>query len=440
VVPTQISQKGRHSAYGRVAAVWGGDHLLLATDSGEPCVVQLRQIPPPAYGDFVEVVGLPETDFFRIHLAHALWRPAPAGPIELPAAHGGPDTRIVSDESGQLIYNAPLYGLPVCRRGVVRGLPTAENETLYLADGEATVAVDTSSVPAATAGLRLGATVEATGVCIFDVDIGRTGSVFPRIRGYRLVLRTPDDLRVLGQPPWWTAGKFLAVIALLLGGLALSFVRNAVQHRIERLRFSDRTRLAIELHDSVSQNLTSVLLQIDAARQLAQSDAGKATRQLDIASKTVSSCRTELRNCIRDLRDNALDLRNLPQAIWAVLPPDLAGAEIAVRFGVPRSRLSDNTTHAVLRIVRELVTNAIRHGNAGAILIAGTLDGDEVRFSVKDDGCGFSPETRPGVTEGHFGLDGIMERVRTFGGMVKVESEPGKGARIEITLRKALRK
>lgn len=99
---------------------------------------------------------------------------------------------------------------------------------------------------------------------------------------------------------------------------------------------------------------------------------------------------------------------------------------------MPRARLTDNTLHAILCCIRELVSNAIRHGRADAIGIAGARNGDRIGFSVTDNGCGFDPDDRPGVAQGHFGLQGVGERVRALGGEMKIESEKGKGTKVTI--------
>ena len=68
------------------------------------------------------------------------------------------------------------------------------------------------------------------------------------------------------------------------------------------------------------------------------------------------------------------------------------------------------------------------------VKIAGCLESDRLLFSVQDDGCGFDPENHPGVRQGHFGLQGIRERVNRFGGTVEIASAPGKGTKVSITI------
>ena len=121
-------------------------------------------------------------------------------------------------------------------------------------------------------------------------------------------------------------------------------------------------------------------------------------------------------------------------AVRRTLAPYVAGTELMVRFNVARESLTDNTAHALLRIIRELVQNAIRHGHAKKIKIAGHLDGTRLLFSVEDNGNGFDPKDCPGVQQGHFGLQGIRERVKQFNGEMSIASETGKGAKVTITM------
>ena len=160
-------------------------------------------------------------------------------------------------------------------------------------------------------------------------------------------------------------------------------------------------------------------------------------RHLDLAVRTLKNCRDELRNCLWDLRNRALEEKDLDEAVRRTVSPFVGDAALTVRFNVPRAEISDDTAHALMRIVRELATNAVRHGQAKAIHIAGTLDGDRLLFSVKDNGCGFDPAALPGLAEGHFGLAGIRERVARVGGSLSIDSVPGRGAKISVAMKTA---
>jgi NarL family two-component system sensor histidine kinase LiaS len=196
----------------------------------------------------------------------------------------------------------------------------------------------------------------------------------------------------------------------------------------------DRTRLAVELHDTISQNLTGATMQIGTAAQFVGTDAARAVRHIDIATRTLDACREELRNCIWDLRSNTLDEQDLNEALRRTVQRLVGEARLEIRLDVPREKLSDNTVHALMNIVRELATNAVRHGGASVVRIEGALEGGMLRCTVSDDGCGFDPDNRPGMAEGHFGLQGIEERIDELGGELDIHGGSGEGARISFRI------
>ena len=125
----------------------------------------------------------------------------------------------------------------------------------------------------------------------------------------------------------------------------------------------------------------------------------------------------------------------MDRAIRKTLEPHLDGsADISVRFAVPRTLFTDNTAHVLLCIVRELVLNAVRHGRATSVKVAGCAEDGKILFSVQDNGCGFDPDAAPGVRDGHFGLQGIRERIKGRNGTMAIDSSPGRGTKITVTL------
>jgi signal transduction histidine kinase len=266
------------------------------------------------------------------------------------------------------------------------------------------------------------------------------------------VLRTASDLVVVRNPPWWTIGRLTAAIAILVAGLFAIVLWNRYLNRLvnrrghelmrekmkkesAQLKTGERTRLAVELHDSLSQSLEGVACQVAATRTIMKTSHDAAESCLDTAERMLDSCRLELKRCLFDLRGNALEAKDLSDAIRTTLVPICDGVDLDVRFDIRRSHFDDTTVHATLCIIRELVSNAIRHGRATTICVAGEYYDGTLAFSVSDNGCGFDPSATPGPSQGHFGLEGIRERAERLDGSVKVESETGKGTKINVKLK-----
>ena len=452
--PQEIASLGRRRATGRVLAVWQGRHALLRGDDGQAFGLETSGGALPRPGDAVEAVGFPESDLYRVNLVRAIWRrlPKPAVTGDAPASVAAED--LLTDAVGRRRFDPYAHGRVIRLRGVVRNLPGDGNEDgrFNIESGAFIVPVDVSETPHAIRGLSVGCEIAVSGVCVTDIDNWSPNAPFPTIRGFSVVVRDPSDIVVVRRPSWWTPRLLATIIGLLFAFLVVSLVLNAILRRLaERrgreladsaiakaeadLKVYERTRLAVELHDAVSQNLTCVSLAIRAAdRHAADIPSPGLRTSLDLATRTLGSCRAELQNCLWDLRNLTLDETDLNDAIRRTLAPHLGDAGLTVRFNVPRERLSDKTAHAILRILRELATNAVRHGHATQVRIAGLIEGERMTFSVQDNGCGFSPGRAPGMDEGHFGLQGIRERINSFEGDMRIESAAGRGTKVTLSL------
>ena len=453
--PASIMSRGRCSARGVVTAVWQRFNFAVRTEAGTVVNVSFTDGPPPACGDVVEVAGLPDTDLYRINLRRAIWRRTPnAKRLPPDAAEPTDAAALFTDGKGHNEINPSFHGKAISLRGLVTGVPSAgmNDGIVRLECGDFTVTVDASATPDAINRLESGSVAEIAGTCIVKTERWHPNEPLPRIRDVVLVVRAPSDVKILAPPPWWTPGRFLVLVAALLAVLAAFILWNVLLRRLadkrgrelmrtrlsqeeSKLKVQERTRIAVELHDTVAQNLTGVSLEIDSAEQLAEKDHAGMLKHLGMAARTLQSCRNELRNCLWDLRSRALEEADLNEAIRRTIAPLVSDVDLAIRFNVPRKALSDDIAHVLMRIVRELVQNAVRHGGASQVKIAGGFDGDILRFSVSDNGCGFDPATRPGVMQGHFGLQGIHERVNQLNGDLSIESAPGKGAKVSASLK-----
>jgi len=457
----EMASLGRRRETGHVIATWHGGNFLLKTAERRIMRVELAEGRQPRRGQHIEVAGLPTTDLFNVNFTRAIWRPAREKPFVEDVPTNVTATAIMADDQGRTRINTSFHGRTIRLQGIVRSLPAVGNNDsrLYMECEKYMVPVDLSSCQDPLGDVCIGCRISVTGACVMETENWHPNSVFPHVRGFMVVVREPNDIGIISRPPWWTPRRLMAVIGALLAALAGVFLWNRSLNRLaERrgrelseesfahiaadMKVGERTRLAIELHDALSQNLTGVSLEIATASRLA-AQIGNAKAQnpqlatlqhLDIATRSLKSCRDELRNCIWDLRNCALEAADMNDAVLRTLSPFIDGVNLSVRFNVPRERLPDDTAHALLRIVRELVQNAIRHGHAKNVNVAGCMEGGLLHFSVADDGCGFDPSNCAGVKQGHFGLQGIRERVNHFGGQMDIESNANGGTKVTISM------
>ena len=449
--PSRIPLLGRRRLEGLVIASWDGRRLILRTPSGHLSNVLLKDPRAPSCGTCVEVAGFPETDLYHVNLVNAEWRPSTNGWAVAEKTWRTDARSILFDAHGNTKIDPAFHGRTVQIEGVVRSLSAAKGngQRIVIENAGQLVALDVSNVPALPSGLEVGYTVRVTGVCVLETDNWDTHSLFPRTSGFFLVARKPGDLVLLRARPWWTTGKLLAVIgslaAVLLACLWWSAALRRLAERRGReladesmararsdIKTLERTRLAVELHDSITQSLTSVSMELKTAGLYRE---GEQMRQhLDLADKTLDSCLSEMRNCLWDLRSEALEEPDMTSAIRRTLLPHAGDVELQVRFNVARDRFTDNTAHEIMKIIRELTLNGIHHGRATRIRIAGMLEGETLKFSVSDNGCGFDPDKAPGIQQGHFGLEGVRERVRQLHGAFVLESAPAKGTKATVTI------
>lgn len=451
---SMLSRMNRHRAEGCVIAVLNDRKILLKTRNNQIVSARIDDGTMPSIGDNIIVAGFPETDLFIIKLARALYKRIsiettitiePDEWVELPSDF---DMNEVLREN---------YGRPIRITGrVVTPNPAIGNvapSTIAISCGKHIIPVDLTSCSDITTPPLYGDIICASGICVINTTKWNPLDIFPRIEGFTLAPRSSADLRILSTTSWWTGRRLMIVIAALLILLAAVFAwnrflrilierrsRQLFKAKIEQaksyLRVDERTRLSTELHDAISQMLTGIAFQVDAAEKTLRSDISLTANYLSVARQTLQSCREELRRCIWDLRNDTLNTPDFAAALKKTLTPCIGNAVLSIRFQLRRALISDTTTHAIINIIRELSVNSVKHGSAHHVWIAGEHLESTIRFSVRDDGSGFDPQNRPGLAQGHFGLQGIKERVAKLGGSLTIKSEIGKGTKVIVEIRK----
>lgn len=206
----------------------------------------------------------------------------------------------------------------------------------------------------------------------------------------------------------------------------------AAQHRAGAL--SERTRLSRDIHDSVAQGLSSITLLLQAAEHDWDERPESAREHLRRAADSARRGLEDIRQVVRDLVPEPTGTADaLPVALRSTVAhvPGLA-VEVHVH-GEPRPVPAEVAT-ALLRSVRGALANTVEHAHTAAAWVSVTYQPDEVTVDVRDEGRGFHPEApvRRG-SRGH-GLAGIRDRAAVLGGRVAVESAPGEGTVVSISL------
>ena len=451
--PTDVRRLGRQRSVGKVIAVAQRNKLLLKNARREVTAVNLADGEPlPAYGQTIEAVGFAETDSYRVNLVHGIWRPS-TNRVEIGTEN--PQTvsarDILTDGQGRMRVNPLYHGETIALVGKIKEFSPVDSQAGSFeteSDGFP-VTVDASSVRSVLTDLRVGCTVSMTGTCLINIDPPSSHSPFPRTRGFTVVLRTPDDMTIISTPPWWTVGRLLiviVVIAILLVAILIwnrilfklvekrsrQLMKEEIAHAETDLRAEERARLSVELHDTIAQNLTGVSLQLDSVQLAAECDPAALPKYIETARLSLNSCRQNLRNCLRDLRSRVCEEKSLADAIAKTLAPHKGTADVTIDCPLRTQNSSENAIHAILCIIRELVINAINHGLATKINVVGRRETDGLSFDIRDNGHGFDPVTAPGIADGHFGLQGVRERVRSLQGTFELTSKSGDGTTIRI--------
>ena len=236
--------------------------------------------------------------------------------------------------------------------------------------------------------------------------------------------------------------RVLAALALLGLGYAVWRRRLLGVERQFQAVLGERTRIAREIHDTLAQGFVAVSVQLELIAQLMQTSAAAAKEQLDQARSLVRSSLEDARMSIWELRSQAAEQEDLAARLLKMAEEVIAraGARAKAQMQVNGMNhpLDAGVEREVLRIAREAVVNAVRHGDPENVWLR--LEYAESRFAmdVRDDGRGFAG-TPPDGSSGHYGLTGMRERARAIDGTLTVESRAGEGTqvRLELPLRRA---
>ncbi|MFI7320666.1 sensor histidine kinase [Streptomyces venezuelae] len=240
-------------------------------------------------------------------------------------------------------------------------------------------------------------------------------------------------------PEWYRDQEHVSDLLMLCVGLVLTLAMAAVAVGEQRARraleeyaarvaelsaASERIRLAREIHDSLGHHLTAVSVQLELASELSGRDTESARRAVDEARLSVKRALGDVRQSVRTLRGDT------PGTSLKSGLADLTRAGESLEVSGSEHGYEARELRVLYRAAQEGLTNARRHARATHVTVALRLGEDAARLVVTDDGCGFVPD---GASAG-YGLLGMRERAHLVGGSVDVDSAPGAGTRLTVTV------
>jgi two-component system, NarL family, sensor histidine kinase UhpB len=251
-----------------------------------------------------------------------------------------------------------------------------------------------------------------------------------RVRRGDFSARAPE---VAGDPD---IARVIEIANLMLDRLAEH--RQAVASQVIRAMEEERKRIARELHDETSQSLTTIMVNLDVIeKQLADPGeelAGRVRLTKEIAQRTLD----ETRRLMFDLRPSVLDdLGLVPALRWFVNQRVVPrGLQVEFQASGLDQRLPDELETALFRIIQEAVTNTVKHAKAKRVSITLQREPGAIHAVVQDDGHGFHPVhvVSKSDKDRGLGLFGMQERAALVGGTVHIDSGPGRGTTVSVSV------
>ena len=369
--------------------------------------------------------------------------------------------------------------------------------TLQCSSYLVSIAAPATKTFAGLADIPIGSELEVSGLCLLQVK--GTPNTVPgvnleavqmqgvNLEAVQILLADMANIRILQRPSGWTPQRLLTGLAILLaisivGALWILMIlrknselkssiaekikaqdelqrahyqlESRVEKRTKELKFemgarkeaevrfdaivAERTRIAQELHDTLLQGFTGIGLKLDALTNGLPPSLETTRTQLQKLLEQSDEYLIEARRAVWELRSPTVEKNgDFSKVLMKVGERALEGTGIPLHFssggavGKPPPAVEDN----LLRICEEAVTNAAKHARPTEVEVSLECTPNELQLRIRDDGCGFNPNGPDGSKDGHFGLVGIRERVKTVGGNLSLNTRPGHGTEIIVKVR-----
>jgi signal transduction histidine kinase len=287
------------------------------------------------------------------------------------------------------------------------------------------------------------------------IDVGgqRTATYYSLAPGkyrFRVIAANEDGIWNLAGasigaralPAWWQALWFQSAVGFLLAGLVVGGVQlrfravaraqaahEAFSQQLIESQEKERRRISAELHDGLGQALLIVKHQASRAAR-AEGVPPEAVEQLTRLTKSTQTAIEEVRGIVSALRPVLMDSIGLSGALSAMLEQAAQSGEVKLKWTVENMAGAIKKEHEIelFRVVQEALNNVVKHSSAANVRIDLRRETARWTLEIEDDGCGFDAGERSPIGKpGGFGLNGMRERIRIIGGILTIDSKPGKG-------------
>lgn len=213
-------------------------------------------------------------------------------------------------------------------------------------------------------------------------------------------------------------------------------LRGELLRRVVAAQEAERQRVARDLHDATGQSLTALGLGLRGVATMLRQDVDKAAQNLQRLEGMVDGALLELQRLIADLRPTHLDDLGLPAALrWYCSEiQNHLPIQVSVEIEGETREIPAEVSLTVFRVAQEALTNVIKHSEASHAVVRLYFQTSAVTLQVEDDGCGFDSKALAITNRSSWGLIGMQERASLLGGNVIIESNPGEGTRVQVTI------
>ncbi len=400
-----------------------------------------------APGDLVKVVGHATPGELQPYLSDAI--------IQLQSKGVAPSPRFMEpSQAMSLAANADLVTLTA---RLLSWVDLPDNRVMLMQGDDVifTARCPSSTMVTLRKPLAENSWLELTGVCVVNADgtwqpadLESPNRLMRTPASFSLLMRDSNDIVLLHAPSWWTAQRlFILATSVLLVAVCGFVWAGLLRHRLSvqtammaksidrESTQRERERIARDLHDSIQQNLTGILHQLDSTSNRLSGVSDHAAKSLNLTKRMLHRSLEDVRCAIWDLRSESSHSMSLNSAIQEILLDYQESEKVCIRF-FPSLRsdcVPGIIQHHLTSIIKEAIHNSIQHARASQIEVRLNIDGEHLSATVTDDGIGFETES-VSPANGHFGLIGMKERAAKIHGEIQVTSGINHGTTVSVVV------